>query len=56
MGFDSKPFAPFFKRAREAGLGITVHSGEADVPNSPRYVREAIDYLGAQRIGHGVQI
>jgi len=56
VGFDSKPFAPFFKRAREAGLGITVHSGEADVPNSPRYVREAIDHLGAQRIGHGVQI
>lgn len=56
VGFDSKPFAPLFKRAREAGLRITVHSGEADVPKAPDYVRDAIDYLGAERIGHGVQI
>lgn len=56
VGFDSKPFAPFFKRAREAGLRITVHSGEADVPKSPEYVRDAIDHLGAERIGHGVQV
>jgi adenosine deaminase len=56
VGFDSKPFSPFFHRAREAGLGITVHSGEADVPKAPRYVRDAIDFLGATRIGHGVQI
>lgn len=56
VGFDSKPFAPFFEKAKKAGLGITVHSGEANVPNAPRYVKEAIEYLGADRIGHGVQI
>ncbi len=56
VGFDSKPFAPFFKRAKEAGLGITVHSGEANVPKAPRYVKDAIEFLGADRIGHGVQI
>ena len=56
VGFDSKPFAPFFERARKAGLRITVHSGEADVPKAPRYVKDAIDYLGAERIGHGLQI
>lgn len=56
VGFDSKPFSGFFRKAREAGLGITVHSGEAPVPNAPRYVREAIEHLGATRIGHGVQI
>ncbi|MCB0389806.1 MAG: adenosine deaminase [Bdellovibrionales bacterium] len=56
VGFDSKPFAHLFEKARELGFGITVHSGEADVPNAPRYVREAIDYLCAQRIGHGLQI
>jgi adenosine deaminase len=56
VGFDSKPFAPFFQKAREAGLGITVHSGEADVPKAPRYVMDAIQHLGAQRIGHGLQI
>jgi adenosine deaminase len=55
-GFDSKPFAPFFKRAAKAGLGITVHSGEAPNPKSPRWVMDAIEVLGAQRIGHGVQI
>lgn len=56
VGFDSKPFAPFFLRAKKAGLGITVHSGEADVPKAPRYVMDAIEFLGAERIGHGVQI
>lgn len=38
--------------AREAGLGITLHAGEADVGER---VIEAIG-LGATRIGHGVQI
>jgi adenosine deaminase len=55
-GFDSKPFAPLFDKARAAGLGITIHSGEAPVKNAARYVREAIEVLGATRIGHGVQI
>lgn len=56
VGFDSKPFAPLFEKARAAGLHITVHAGEADVPNAPQTVRDAIDILGAERIGHGVQI
>ncbi|MCB9026956.1 MAG: adenosine deaminase [Bdellovibrionaceae bacterium] len=56
VGFDSKPFSHLFEKALSLGFGITVHSGEADVPNAPRYVREAIDYLCAQRIGHGLQI
>ncbi len=55
-GFDSKPFAPLFHKAKKAGLGITVHSGEAPHPQSPSWVMDAIDILGAQRIGHGVQI
>jgi adenosine deaminase len=38
--------------AREAGLGITLHAGEAD---KGERVLEAIA-LGATRIGHGVQI
>jgi len=54
-GFDSKPFSSFFMRAKKAGLGITVHAGESDVPNAPRYILEAIEHLGATRIGHGVQ-
>ena len=56
VGFDSKPFSPFFMKAKKAGLRITVHSGEANVPKAPRYVMDAIEHLGAERIGHGVQV
>jgi adenosine deaminase len=55
-GFDSKPFAPLFQRAKNAGLGIAVHSGEAAHPKAARWVLDALDVLGADRIGHGVQI
>jgi adenosine deaminase len=55
-GFDSKPFAPLFLKAKKAGLGITIHSGEAPHPKAPSWVMEAVDVLGATRIGHGVQI
>ena len=55
-GFDSKPFAPMFLRAKKAGLGITIHSGEAPTDKAPKWVMDAIEVLGAQRIGHGVQI
>lgn len=55
-GFDPKQFAPLFERARKAGLRITVHSGEANTPHSPQWVKDSIDILGAERIGHGIQI
>ncbi len=55
-GFDSKPFAPLFIKARKAGLGITIHSGEAPHPKAATWVVDAVEVLGAQRIGHGVQI
>ncbi|MCL5429810.1 MAG: adenosine deaminase [Chloroflexi bacterium] len=38
--------------AREMGLGITVHAGEAAGAENVRY---AVEVLGAQRIGHGVR-
>jgi adenosine deaminase len=56
VGFEPRPFAPLFERAKKAGLHITVHSGEADVPGAAEYVRDAIQLLGAERIGHGVQV
>ena len=56
VGFEPKPFASCFYRAAAAGLGITIHSGEANVPEAPRYIMDAIEELGATRIGHGVQI
>ena len=55
-GFEPGPFAPLFERAKKAGLHITVHSGESDLPQAAEYVRTAIERLGAERIGHGVQI
>jgi adenosine deaminase len=50
-GFPAKGFIEHFKLARDAGWQITVHAGEADGPNS---IRQAINDLGATRIGHGV--
>lgn len=55
-GFDPKPFAPLFNRAKKAGLHITIHSGESPQPSASQWVRDSIDILGAERIGHGVQI
>lgn len=45
-------FLPAFELAHAAGLSVTVHAGEAAGPES---VWEAVDVLGAQRIGHGVR-
>lgn len=45
-------FASVYRRAREAGLRLTAHAGEAAGPAS---VRRAIEDLGVDRIGHGVR-
>ena len=51
--FSAKPFAGIFTEARQAGLHITIHAGEwAGAEN----VREAIEDVGAERIGHGVRV
>jgi len=44
------------RKAREAGLQVTVHAGEEPVPSAPDEVRDAILKLGAERIGHGIHI
>lgn len=50
--YPGRRFAEVFQRARQEGLHVTVHAGEAgDAEN----VLEAITLLGAQRIGHGVR-
>jgi aminodeoxyfutalosine deaminase len=45
-------FARAFEIARDAGLHSVPHAGEAAGPES---VWDAIDHLGAERIGHGVR-
>jgi len=47
------PHAEAFALAKREGLRRTVHAGEAAGPDS---IREALDVLGAERIGHGVRI
>lgn len=46
------PFAPIFKAAKKAGLGVTIHAGEAAGPEN---VRTALEDLHADRIGHGIR-
>jgi adenosine deaminase len=41
------PHLPAFGLVQEAGLGVTVHAGEA---GGPRSVREALDRTGTRRI------
>ena len=51
LKFPAELFRDHFKRARDAGLQVTVHAGEVDGPES---VWAAIRELGATRIGHGI--
>lgn len=52
-GHPAAPHAAAFALAREGGLGITVHAGEAAGPES---VREAVEVCGARRLGHGTRL
>jgi adenosine deaminase len=49
--FPARDFHRVFDRAKRLGLRRTVHAGEAAGPDS---VRDAIEVLNAERIGHGV--
>ena len=55
-GFDSKPFATHFLRGKKSGLKVTIHAGELPSDKSPKFVKEAIEVLGADRIGHGLHV
>ena len=48
--FRTENFRKLFVRAKELGLHITIHAGEA---GGPENIRKALE-LGAERIGHGV--
>ncbi|PID86375.1 MAG: adenosine deaminase [Chloroflexi bacterium] len=50
--FPPAPFIPIFKKAKDIGLGVTIHAGEWA---SAVGVRQAIEELYADRVGHGVR-
>jgi len=52
VNYPRPPLERTFRWAKEQGLHITVHAGEATGPAS---IREALVHLGADRIGHGVR-
>ena len=49
--FHYKDYAPLYKKARKAGLGVTIHAGEDEGWQS---VDEVVEYLEPDRIGHGI--
>lgn len=53
VAFPPGAFVPIFKRAHDAGLGITIHAGEWASADG---VQQAIEELYADRIGHGVRL
>lgn len=50
IGVPRPQFKPYFDRARAAGLHSVPHAGET---TGPQTIWDAINYLGAERIGHG---
>lgn len=49
--FSCMPFIGLFKEAKQEGLGVTIHAGEwAGV----RSVRDAVNNMDADRLGHGI--
>lgn len=50
-GFPCRVFQEAYAPAVKAGANITIHSGES---TGPENIWEAIELLGAKRIGHGV--
>jgi adenosine deaminase/aminodeoxyfutalosine deaminase len=51
IGVPRPQFAPHFAQARAAGLHSVPHAGES---TGPQTVRDAVEHLGAERIGHGI--
>jgi aminodeoxyfutalosine deaminase len=51
LSIPTKEFRPVYDRAGQIGLHRLMHAGEV---GGPEKIREAIEFLGAERIGHGI--
>ncbi len=51
LSVPTKEFRPAYDRAAQMGLHRLMHAGEV---GGPEKIREAIELLGAERIGHGI--
>lgn len=52
VGFPPDLFTGAFARARAAGLHVVAHAGET---TGPATIRNSLDLLGVERIGHGIR-
>src|SRR3977135_1530981 len=51
LSIPTEAFCPAYEKAAEIGLHRLMHAGEV---GGPEKIREAIDLLGVERIGHGI--
>src|SRR6266702_2973438 len=49
-----RDLAPLIEEARSAGLGVTIHVGEEGGEHGIAEIREVVETLRPQRIGHGI--
>lgn len=56
LAYGPATFAPLFERAKGEGFAVTIHAGEAEGPQAAQNIRDSIEMLHADRIGHGVRI
>ncbi len=49
-----RELAPLVEQARSAGLGVTIHVGEEGGEHGIAEIREVVDALRPDRIGHGI--
>ncbi|MEC8758622.1 MAG: adenosine deaminase [Bacteroidota bacterium] len=56
LAFGPAPFIPLFEKAKSEGFAVTIHAGEVEGPQAARNIRDSIELLHADRIGHGVRI
>lgn len=51
LSVPTEDFRPVYEKASDAGLHLLMHAGEIGPPEK---IREAIELLGVERIGHGI--